>query len=468
MSGRKRIQVEETEWYRLQREASRFKDVQRNLPRLIEEVRRQTHGDLERVFGVIEDRQRSVEQAVEGFSEQTRRLETETQRRLRAQALRMSEELRATAGELRKETRDAIAEQEHRLQCEIAEERRQRREDVQRLSTELDELVQDREHAAALARDVLSDARLMHGLVRESLPHDQQVDGRLGSLEQQLDRAEDNIAQGRFDAALATAQSAYRELGELRVELEHRAREWSFLQIRAHEQIRIVQLLIRDNACQEVRGAEGELLDGVELDVDYWTHGELTALQTETAALEERIRDTERPPEADELRDILENRAPAFEQRLSQLVSRANQRLISSQQRVNLAESVVRTLEGATAYELDEVTYLGRDEREAFFAKLVHSNQNEIVIEIAPAAGDSGVCVLRVFSYDYDTAARDELDDRGRVIYRAMRAEGVPVSEPQAEEGEPDPAYRDFEVLGQAQTQQQAQGPALPDAVAES
>jgi hypothetical protein len=143
MSGRKRIQVEESEWYRLQREASRLKDIQRSLPGLIKEVRRQTHDDLERVFGVIEDRQRSVEQVVEGLSEQTRRLETETQQRLQAQARRWAEELRASAGELRRETREHLAEQAHRLRGEIADERRRRQEDVQRLATELGELVQD-------------------------------------------------------------------------------------------------------------------------------------------------------------------------------------------------------------------------------------------------------------------------------------------------------------------------------------
>ncbi|MET7606618.1 hypothetical protein ABZS96_29805 [Streptomyces avermitilis] len=464
MSGRKRIQVDEAEWYRLQRQASRLKDVQRSLPGLIKEVRRQTHDDLERVFGVIEDRQRSVEQVVEGLSEQTRRLETETQQRLRAQARRMAEELRATAGELRREPREHLAEQERRLQGEIAAERKQRREDVRRLAAEVGELVQDRESAAAIARDALSDARAMHRLVRDTLPHQQYAAGRLTSLEQQLDRAEDNVSQSRFDAALATAQSAYQELGELRLELEQLDRERSYLRVQARERILVVQMQISQNASQEVRGAEGELLDGVDLDVDYWTHGALTALRAEVAALEQRISDKEQPPEAEELRDILEHRAPAFEQRLAELVGEANQRLLASQQRVNLAEAVVRTLEDMTAYELDEVTYLGRDQREPFFAKLVHHNRNEIVIEVAPAENDSGGSVLRVLSYDHDTAAREELDDRGRVIYRGMRAQGIPVSEPQSEDGEPDPTYRDFRALEQARAQARDRDRALPGA----
>ena len=134
MSGRKRIQVEESESVTgCSARHPRLKDIQRSLPGLIKEVRRQTHDDLERVFGVIEDRQRSVEQVVEGLSEQTRRLETETQQRLQAQARRWAEELRASAGELRKETREHLAEQAHRLRGEIADERRRHQADVQRL-----------------------------------------------------------------------------------------------------------------------------------------------------------------------------------------------------------------------------------------------------------------------------------------------------------------------------------------------
>ncbi|MCX4821010.1 hypothetical protein OG883_14025 [Streptomyces sp. NBC_01142] len=466
MSGRKRIQVEESEWYRLQREASRLKDIRRSLPGLIKEVRRQTHDDLERVFGVIEDRQRSVEQVVEGLSEQTRRLETETQQRLQAQARRWAEELRASAGELRKETRVHLAEQTHRLRGEIADERRRRQADVQRLATELGELVQDQERAAVIARDALSDARAMHRLIRDTLPHQRYAAGRLASLEQHLDRADGNIAQARFDAALATAQGAYQELSELRLDLEERDREQRYLQVQASERILVVQLQTKSSASQPVYGPEGEVFGDVDLDVDYWSRGELTALRAETTALEQRIKDENQPLEAQELRDIVEHRAPALEQRLAAIVGRAGQRLIASQQRVNLAEAVVQTLEDMTAYELDEVTYLGQDQREAYFAKLVHRNRNEMVIEVAPAEGDSGGSVLRVLSYDHDTAARDELDDRGRALSRQLQAHGIRASEPQAEEGDPDPLYRDFKALGQAPTQ--TQGQALPSTATES
>ncbi|WP_406175902.1 hypothetical protein [Streptomyces sp. NBC_00996] len=468
MSGRKRIQVDESEWYRLQRQASRLKDVQRNLPALLREVRRQTHDDLERVFGIIEDRQRSVDQVVEGLSEQARRLETETQQRLRAQARRAAADLRATAGELRKETREQLAEQERRLAREIAAERQQRREDIRRINEELGELVQDRERAAVIARGALSDGRAMHDLIRGTLPHERYAPGRLASLEATLDRAQDNITQGRFDAALATAQGAYQELSELRLDLEHRDLERQMLRLQAGERLVLTHLLIEDSASQSVRGAEGEVLTDVDLDVDFWTRGDLTALREETEALQRRVEDDRRPPEADELRDILEHRAPALERRLTGLVERAAGHLIASQQRVNLAEAVVQTLEGMTAYELDATTYAGRDQREAYFARLVHGNRNEIVVEVAPADAESGASVLRVLSYDQDTASHTELAERGAELTRALRGYGFAAADAQEERGTPDPVYRDFRALSESPTATESGPLELPRTATES
>ncbi|GCD40598.1 hypothetical protein [Streptomyces paromomycinus] len=461
MSGGKRILVDESEWFRIQREASRQKDVLRNVPALIREIRRQTQDDLERVFGVMEDRQRSVEQVVEGLSEQTRRLETETQQRLRAQARRMAEDLRATAEELRGDMRRQLADQQRRLRSEIAAERDQRRADIRRIDTELGELVQDREHAAVVARAALSDARAMHGLVLGTLPHERYAPGRLQSLEATLDRAGENIAQGRFDAALATAQAAYQELGELRLELEHREREREVLRAQARGELLLVHLLIEDSARQNARDEHGEVLDGYDLDVDYWTHGEFATLRKETEELRHRIEDDERPLSADELRELLEHRSPALQERLARLVQRAGGRQLASQQRVNLAEAVVRTLEGMTAYELDATTYLGGDQRDAFFARLVHGNRNAIVVEVAPAGPDSGASVLRVLSYDHDTAARTELEERGAGLMRALRGQGFPAAAPQEEAGTPDPAYADFATLSEPRALPDSEPPPL-------
>ncbi|MCG7529517.1 hypothetical protein MHW47_34435, partial [Streptomyces sp. OfavH-34-F] len=114
MSGRKRIQVDESEWYRIQRKAQQLKEVRRDIPALIDEVRRKTGEDLDRVFARVEERQQRHDTVVRGLSEQTRRLEAETARRLRDQAAEVRGTLAAHAGQLREETRRGLAEQQER------------------------------------------------------------------------------------------------------------------------------------------------------------------------------------------------------------------------------------------------------------------------------------------------------------------------------------------------------------------
>lgn len=50
MSGRKRIQVDQSEWYRLQQRARQLREVKRDIPRLFADVRAQTRADIDRAF----------------------------------------------------------------------------------------------------------------------------------------------------------------------------------------------------------------------------------------------------------------------------------------------------------------------------------------------------------------------------------------------------------------------------------
>jgi hypothetical protein len=69
---------------------------------------------------------------------------------------------------------------------------------------------------------------------------------------------------------------------------------------------------------------------------------------------------------------------------------------------------------------------------------------------VAPATDKDGQCVLRVLSYDYDTVAQSELDERAHVITQELRARGLGANDEGCEEGEPDPVTLDFDRIRQA------------------
>lgn len=456
MSGKKLIYVDEAEWSKLQREASRMRELKRGMKSLVKTVRDQAEADIGRVSKEIGARQQAVEGLVEGLSEQTRSLERNTNRLLREQAEQLDQSLRATTAELGEETHRLIAAQQGEWRSALADERRRRRDEQRQMAGELAELTQDRARAAAAARAWLSDARLMHDLIGATLPHERFRPGALAGLQRRLATAQQNVEDQLYDAALPIAQEAFHELSDLRLELELSEREWRGLQSAAVEALVIMRELIEHNRLLPVRDEKGQDVEGVTLDVDYWSSGGLNDLRDDVAVATGRIRDDTTPPTIEALRAAVEQDAPGFEQRLAELVDRAGMRQLASQLRVNLADLVAQTLDETAGYELVDGSYAGEDFREAFFAKLRHDNGSEIVVDVSPASDGSSGSVLRMLSYDTDTASASERTQRATAITTSLRQRGLNVPDAETEAGEPDNALRDIDALRRAVPGRQA------------
>jgi hypothetical protein len=436
MSGRKRILVDESEWYRLKKQSKQLGAVNRELPKLVADVRRQTEADLNRVFDTLEGRQRIVEQTVSNLSVQARAIEADTNRRLEEHSRRAAEMVRASAGELRRETRQMLAEQDASLRAEIGKVR-----------GDLAGLVEDRSRAAEASGQWLRDARVIRDLISESLPHERYAPGRLDAIDRRLRTAAEDVGSGRHDAALSLLQVLYHDLNDLRVEVELRDREWLFARAVTVEALVFVEGAIEDNRVRPVEDEHGEPLHGVTLDVDHWTRGALGALRTEVDDLLRRVRDDVDPVALGELRAIAEERAPEFERRLGELIERAGMRQFASQIRVNLADMIAQTLDEEAGYHVIEGTYAGTDQREAFFAKLVHPNGNEIVVDVASPSEDGGAALVRLHSFDRDVQAEADRTARAEAINESLRARGIPTQPTQTEAEEPAPEVRDFERI---------------------
>ncbi|MEV7008577.1 hypothetical protein [Streptosporangium sp. NPDC051022] len=459
MSGVKRISVDQGEWARVQREAARFRDVRRDLPEMISRVRQQNQREIERAFGEVDRRQREVEQALEGLSDRAREFERATNRRLREQSARMREALRTTREEIRRETRELLAEQERALRSEL-----------RRVDEGLAALRDDKARESEAARRTLADGRLMHDVIRDRLPHERFAPGRLADLEARLAAAQAHLDAGMGGPALAGAQEAYHRLRELRVEIELRDREWREALLDARDSLTTVRERIRASVRLPVFAEDGTALDDIELDVDFWSKGGLSRLGDELDAALNRVADDATPLDLAELRKIAGEHAPAFAERLTGIVERADLALRSSQVRVNIADLVVRTLDEESGYSLEDSTYGGGDERNAFYAKLRHPNGSEIVVDVSPESDDSADCALRLLSYETDTASDDERSERAHVIADSLKSRGLKVETPVAERDEPDPRQADFDLL-RAQsgpgTAGQASGPSAAGARAQ-
>ncbi|MFI0544148.1 hypothetical protein ACH3VS_35375 [Streptomyces sp. WSLK1-3] len=435
MSGRKRIQVDESEWYRIQRKAQQLKEVQRNIPRLIDDVRAQTRADIDRSFAGVQERQRRHEQAMSALSDQTRRLEETTTRRLREQADQLHRSLDEAAGQIRAETRRDLARQREETRQALTAEREERRAEMLRVNQEIDAIKQDRARSEEMVRAWLGDARTMVTLIADTLPHERYAPGELSRLTGRLNTAEHNAAQGRYEAALAVAQEAFHSLSDLRVDTEQRELERCSAQSEAVEALVRVEKLAEGNARRPVIGPDGQALAGYELDVVHWSHGEYEALREETRNALERARDD--ATDTGELLELRDQETARLEEVLGDTVERAGMRHLAAQIRVNLADAVATTLHEYAYYDLVEGDYENGDERGRYTARL-RNGDNELVVDVAQAEPDSEKCVIRVLSYDHDVTSEAALLHRAQAVRQALAAEGLSVSEPECEPGSPE------------------------------
>jgi hypothetical protein len=428
MSGRKRIQVDESEWYRLQRRARQLREVKRDIPRLFDDVRAQTRADIDRAFSSVEARQRRQHEAIDRLSDRTRHLEADTTRRLREQADRLHQDLRETAGRIEQDTRQQLEQQRREAERAIAAERAERRAETARLAQEIDAFKADRARAEDTVRTWLADARTMADLIEGELPHERYAPGRLDRLRRRIATAEETAANGRFDAALAVAQETFHELSDLRVDIEQRELERCLAQKEAVEALVQVETLAEENRQRPVLGEDAEVVAGYQLDVAHWSEGEYDRVRQDAARALTLARDP--LTGVQELRALREEEAPRLERSLGEAVERAGMRQLTSQMRVNLADVVADTLAEIAFYDLveEESGYHDGDQRGAYRARLRHeASGNEITVEIDQADKDSPQCVIRVLSHDHDITAEAELRDRAEAVYQALREEGVPI-----------------------------------------
>jgi hypothetical protein len=441
MSGAKRISVDEAEWRRLRQAAERLRDVRRDLPGLLEGVRRETRRALDGHVSAIQDRQRAFEATVNQMSTELRDLERDSNRRLDQHAGQMRAALTEATGQLREETMRLVAEQDERL----AAERRERRRQFAELRQGLDEVVKDARRAAEVADQWLHGARQLHDTIRDTLPHERFAPGELDSLRGRLSLAERNARDGMAQAAVAGAQEAYAGLSELRASLELRDREWRIAQQAARESLLLLKGMVDGNAMRKGIDSAGQEID-VDLDVDYWTAGKLTALRQEVEALQRRVTDQGSPLGTDELLRIAGEDAPRLERALQDVVQEAGTAQLASQLRVNIADLVVQTLVG-NGYEPQGGTYEGEDQRGAFAAKVRHGDGSEIVVLVTPADGDPPGAELRIESFDMATGSEAVRLRRAQALAAQLRENGLAVGEPERAQELPDERVRDIEAI---------------------
>ena len=311
MSGKKRITVDEGAWQEAMRKASRLRDVERELPRMVEAVQRAQEEQAARDRTAMQARQDELTRKLASLSDQAARIEASTTRRINAAAATMMNEAREANRQLRADTRQLLDQQEQRFDAAVTAERAERRRETDVLRQETDALREqvksDREARASVldaARTAVGDARVLHDAIGSTLPHERFAPGQLARLTDRLAIAEGNVAAGTGETALGHAQELYLRLRELRAEVELRDAEWRAAHLTSVEAVTALAEQISYNSMITV--ADEESGASAELDVDHWSDGELSAIKAQADELAARLNVQADPPGLAELRDISE------------------------------------------------------------------------------------------------------------------------------------------------------------------
>ena len=450
MSGKKRITVDEDAWRDAMRKANRLRDVERELPGMIAAVQQAQEQQAARDRAAVQARQDELTKRLASLSEQARQLEKSTTRRINAATATIMNEARKANEQLGSELRQQLDQQEQRFDAALTTERIERERDVSVLRTEMERDRAAKADILGAARTSVSDARVLHDAIAASLPHERFAPGRLGRLTDRLAIAEASVAAGTGETALAQAQELYLSLGELRAEVEFKDAEWRAAHQTAVAAVTALAQQISYNSMIMVTDEESGA--SAELDVDYWSDGELSAIRKEADQLTAKVNQDADPPTLAELRDISERSVVSLDDRLSAAVATARTRQWASQVRVNMAETVVGVLESVAGYAWDgDATFAGDDQREAFYSKLKHPDDSEIVVEVGPGE-DGKSCVVRVMSYETGNPDESQRVARVHAVADSLRKQGLSGT-PAPEAGEPDPALKDFARIRRRQAQ---------------
>lgn len=439
MSGRKSVTISEREYQRLLEDRNRLRQLQSNLPEIVEAVRWETSEELRRRLEPVERRQRELLQTLQGVAAEVREFEEQTIRR-------MERQMHAAITSVRQE----IADQARRFNEMIEEERRTRQQQIRHLQEQVDSIVANQRRREELARVWIEAAEVMRDFIAGNYRHQQFAPGALERLERDIRQARENVQQGVPEAALAQAQAVYRDLSDLRLELERLEREWNLWRAAALESAReVLSLAHRNRRCKAV-GLNAQEID-VEVEVDWWTDGRLSALEHEVQQIIARIQDDASPMHTEQLREIAEHTMPSFQERLEEVVREARLAVLGSQLRINVADLVVQALE-EQGFALQDATYEGEDMRGGYVAKVRHLDGSEVVVTVTPKEGEPAQNELNIHSYDVDQRSEHELRQRSRELAQALRAKGLQAGEPQtAGDTRPDPALRDLNEVRRRQ-----------------
>ena len=257
-------------------------------------------------------------------------------------------------------------------------------------------------------------------------------------LMQRLKLVETNIANGNYE--ISNLQNIWMDSYKLRAKLEQLENEWNlYFELATTSNAKLLATCEATKIVDIVFDTE-EGDTTLKADINYWTNGKLENFINEAKKIENKLNNSEEL-EVKDLKELIQTSTTLKEQVIS-LVEEAKERIISSQKRVEIAQTILESLE-ERGFEYIDDCYEGDDQREAFRLKLANSLDEEVVTIITPQ--DSVTNKIDIHFFDKSVS---ETERRARLknMLEHLREDGVECDIPQCVEGTENQARGDERV----------------------
>ncbi len=200
-----------------------------------------------------------------------------------------------------------------------------------------------------------------------------------------ISQAVENQQAGFYEAALISAQSAYREISKARMHIHQLHSQFSALSRVLNKQIELLDQEVELNKQVNVIDLQGNPLD-MEIWVDDWVGGKLSQLQQEILTARNYLDKPPSPAALRKLRHVLKHTIPQWHVLLNEYVYQARSEVINSQLRMNIALMVVRALT-IQGYRLEAANYADEDMRSDYRAQLSDSEGSRVLVQVEARGG---------------------------------------------------------------------------------
>ena len=427
MSGSKEsyVRIPAREERRLREQESKLRIVQSDLPKRLADIRASTMAEVKRQTARIDGRVDQIQATTNRLQSDLAQLERDSQRRLREGLQAARNEYTSLVSKERTERLRHEAQMRQEYNTLVAEERAERERQIGELQSRVTQIEDREEGLHRRAAAWLQDLRIMQQSVDE-LPHHRFSPGSMARINSQIEQAEMNLRDGASQAALTQAQAAYFQLIELRAEVLFREQEFEVAYAQAVEAVRTLLEEVAQNRQGVIPGERSGQSD-IAVDIDFWSRGSLSRMQDRLRELETSLQKDRSTLTLDQVRQ-LEGEAASLKPQLVEAVEAARMSIINSQACFNVAEIIADVME-EQGYSVEQGTYEGEDQREAYAIKMRNRGGDEFVSIITPSAEQELAYSTQMNFYDrsQDEAMRQSF---AQAVYEGLNNRGLQASPP--------------------------------------